>query len=202
LRGRSDADIMKALGAGHLPAEGWFFPDTYFVTRSESDLDVLRRGHAMMQKQLASQWQTRGPGAPRSAQEAVILASLVEKETARADERPLVAAVLLNRLRLGMPLQIDSTVIYGLGAKFDGNLTRRDLLTPTPHNTYTSPGLPPTPIALPGLSALRAVTHPAAVDYLYFVARGDGSHQFSRTLVEHNRAVDCYQRFRPPGCAP
>lgn len=201
LRGSSDADIMRALGAEHLPAEGWFFPDTYFVTRSDSDLDVLRRSHAAMRKQLAAQWQTRGPGAPRSAREALILASLVEKETARADERPLVAAVLLNRLRLRMPLQIDSTVIYGLGEAFDGNLTRRDLHTPTPHNTYTSTGLPPTPIALPGRSALHAVTHPAAVDYLYFVARGDGSHQFSRTLAEHNRAVDCYQRRRPAGCA-
>jgi UPF0755 protein len=132
--------------------------------------------------------------------DAVTLASLVEKETGRADERPLIAAVLLNRLRLGMPLQIDSTVIYGLGAQFDGNLRRQDLLTPTPYNTYTQRGLPPTPIALPSLASLRAVLHPAPVDYLYFVARGDGSHVFSGSLDEHNRAVDCYQRQRAERC--
>ena len=194
LRGRSDAQIMDRLGAPGLPAEGWFLPDTYFVTRGETDLDVLRRSHAAMQARLDQLWQTRGPGAPASVRDALTLASLVEKETGRADERPLVASVLLNRLRLGMPLQIDSTVIYGLGDKFDGNLTRRDLLTPTPHNTYTRRGLPPTPIALPSTASLIAVLHPATVDYLYFVAKGDGSHVFSRTLAEHNRAVDCYQR--------
>ena len=200
LRGASDAQIMAALGSPDLPAEGWFLPDTYFVTRGQSDLDVLRRSHGAMQAQLQALWQERGPGSPAIMADAVTLASLVEKETGRADERPLIAAVLLNRLRLGMPLQIDSTVIYGMGSKFDGNLRREDLLTPTPHNTYTQRGLPPTPIALPSLASLRAVLHPAAVDYLYFVARGDGSHVFSRSLDEHNRAVDCYQRQRAERC--
>lgn len=194
LRGDSDAAIMDRLGAPGVPAEGGFLPDTYFVTRGQTDLDVLRRSRAAMQARLDELWQARGPGAPNSVPEALTLASVVEKETGRAEERPLVASVLLNRLRLGMPLQIDSTVIYGLGDRFDGNLTRRDLLTPTPHNTYTQRGLPPTPIALPSTASLRAVLHPAAVDYLYFVAKGDGSHVFSRTLAEHNRAVDCYQR--------
>ncbi|MDD3649959.1 endolytic transglycosylase MltG [Immundisolibacter sp.] len=200
LGGASDAQIMAALGSPGLPAEGWFLPDTYFVTRGQSDLDVLRRSHAAMRAHLDALWQRRGPGAPAVMGDAVTLASLVEKETGRDDERPLVAAVLLNRLRLGMPLQIDSTVIYGLGAHFDGNLHRRDLRTPTPHNTYTQRGLPPTPIALPSLASLRAVLHPAAVDYLYFVARGDGSHVFSSSLDEHNRAVDCYQRRRAERC--
>ena len=200
LRGRDDADIMAALGAPGVAAEGWFLPDTYFVTRGQSDLDVLRRSHVAMQAQLDTLWQMRGPGAPASTAEALTLASLIEKETARADERPLIAAVLLNRLRLGMPLQIDSTVIYGLGTRFDGNLTRRDLLSPTPHNTYTQRGLPPTPIALPSTASLKAAMNPAAVDYLYFVARGDGSHVFSRTLAEHNQAVDCYQRQLSQRC--
>ena len=201
LRGHSDADIMTALGAPTLPAEGWFLPDTYFVTRGETDLALLRRSHAAMRARLDALWAARGPGAPATAQDALTLASLVEKETGRADERALVAGVMLNRLRLGMPLQIDSTVIYGLGSGFDGNLTRRDLLTPTAHNTYTRTGLPATPIALPSEASLMAVLHPAAVDYLYFVARGDGSHVFSRTLAEHNRAVDCYQRRQSGRCA-
>lgn len=200
LRDRDEADIMAALGSPGLAAEGWFLPDTYFVTRGQSDLDVLRRSHVAMQTQLDTLWQMRGPGSPASAAEALTLASLVEKETARADERPLVAAVMLNRLRLGMPLQIDSTVIYGLGTQFNGNLTRRDLLTPTPHNTYTQRGLPPTPIALPSAASLKAAMNPAPVDYLYFVARGDGSHVFSRTLAEHNQAVDCYQRQQSQRC--
>lgn len=202
LRERSDADIMAALGFPGLPTEGWFLPDTYFVTRGQTDLDVLRRSHAAMRARLDALWPARGAGAPSSRDDAVTLASLVEKETGRAEERPLVAGVMLNRLRLGMPLQIDSTVIYGLGDRFDGNLTRRDLRTPTAHNTYTQKGLPPTPIALPSEASLLAALHPAPVDYLYFVARGDGSHVFSRTLVEHNRAVDCYQRRRAERCLP
>ena len=200
LRSHSDADIMRALGAPGQPAEGRFLPDTYFVTRGQTDLDVLRRSHAAMQARLQALWQARGPGAPSTPDDVLTLASLVEKETGRAEERALVASVLLNRLRQGMPLQIDSTVIYGLGAAFDGNLTRRHLQTATPHNTYTRRGLPPTPIALPGEASLYAVLHPAAVDYLYFVARGDGSHVFSRTLAEHNRAVDCYQRQQTERC--
>jgi UPF0755 protein len=201
LRERSEADIMAALGLPGLAAEGRFLPDTYFVTRGQSDLDVLRRSQAAMESQLTALWQTRGPGAPQTMAQALTLASLVEKETARANERPLVAAVLLNRLRLGMLLQIDSTVIYGMGKRFQGNLTRHDLHTPTPHNTYTQRGLPPTPIALPGAASLQAVMKPAAVDYLYFVARGDGSHVFSSRIEDHNRAVDCYQRQRQERCA-
>jgi UPF0755 protein len=200
LRGRSDADIMSALGSPTLPAEGWFLPETYLVTRGETDLALLRRSHAAMRARLDGLWAARGANAPSSAEDVVTLASLVEKETGRADERALVAAVLLNRLREGMPLQIDSTVIYGLGDSFDGNLTRRHLQTATPHNTYTQRGLPATPIALPSEASLEAVLHPAAVDYLYFVARGDGSHVFSRTLAEHNRAVDCYQRQQAARC--
>jgi UPF0755 protein len=200
LRGQSDAAIMAALGSPTLPAEGWFLPDTYFVTRGETDLALLRRSHAALRARLDALWADRGAGAPASAEDAVTLASLVEKETGRADERAQVAAVLLNRLREGMPLQIDSTVIYGLGRDFDGNLTRRHLKTATPYNTYTQRGLPATPIALPSEASLKAVLHPAPVDYLYFVARGDGSHEFSRTLAEHNQAVDCYQRRQASRC--
>ena len=200
LRGKSDAEIMTALGSPDVPAEGWFLPETYFVTRGETDLALLRRSYTAMRARLETLWAARGAGAPASAEDAVTLASLVEKETGRAEERALVAGVLMNRLRLGMPLQIDSTVIYGLVDGFDGNLTRHHLRADTPHNTYTRRGLAATPIALPSEASLVAVLHPAPVDYLYFVARGDGSHAFSRTLAEHNRAVDCYQRRQIERC--
>ncbi|MFT3733477.1 MAG: endolytic transglycosylase MltG [Rhodocyclaceae bacterium] len=195
--GRSDAEVMAQLGLSGQDPEGQFFPDTYFVSRGVSDLEVLRRAHAQMKKVLAAEWELRAPGLPlKSAQEALILASVIEKETGVEADRDEIASVFVNRLRIGMPLQSDPTVIYGMGAAFDGNLTRRDLLTDTPHNTYTRRGLPPTPIAMPGRAALHAALHPAKTDFLYFVARGDGSSHFSRSLDEHNRAVARYQKGR------
>jgi len=193
-----ERQLMAALGAEGQAAEGRFFPDTYAYSRGVSDLTVLRRAHRAMQQRVAAAWAERGPDSPlRSADEALILASIVEKETGQASERGLVAAVFANRLRIGMPLQTDPTVIYGLGAAFDGNLRKRDLLADTPFNTYTRAGLPPTPIALPGLASLRAAVRPEASKALYFVARGDGSSEFSTNLADHNRAVNKYQRGRP-----
>ncbi len=191
----SDAQLMQMLGAGNLPAEGRFFPDTYAYSRGVSDLTVLRRAHEALQRQLQAAWAERSPDTPlKSADEALILASIVEKETGLAADRALVAGVFVNRLRLGMPLQTDPTVIYGLGDAFDGNLRKRDLLADTPYNTYTRAGLPPTPIALPGLASLRAAVRPQATKALYFVARGDGSSVFSDNLADHNRAVNMHQR--------
>ncbi len=194
----SDSQLMAALGAPGQPAEGRFFPDTYAYSRGVSDLTVLKRAHRAMQQRLQAAWAERAADTPlRSADEALILASIVEKETGQASERGLVAAVFANRLRLGMPLQTDPTVIYGLGETFDGNLRKRDLLADTPYNTYTRNGLPPTPIALPGVASLRAAVRPEASKALYFVARGDGSSEFSNNLADHNRAVNKYQRGRP-----
>ncbi len=194
----SESQLMAALGAAGQAAEGRFFPDTYAYSRGVSDLTVLKRAHRAMQQRLQSAWAERAAETPlRSADEALILASIVEKETGQASERALVAAVFSNRLRLGMPLQTDPTVIYGLGAAFDGNLRKRDLLADTPYNTYTRNGLPPTPIALPGLASLRAAVRPEPSKALYFVARGDGSSEFSNNLADHNRAVNKYQRGRP-----
>jgi UPF0755 protein len=194
-RGLSDAELMATLGEPGVPAEGRFFPDTYIYSRGVSDLTVLRRAHRVMRERLAAAWAERAADTPlKSADEALILASIVEKETGVAADRALVAGVFVNRLRIGMPLQTDPTVIYGLGEAFDGNLRKRDLLADGPFNTYTRGGLPPTPIALPGLASLRAAVRPAATRALYFVARGDGSSAFSETLAEHNRAVNKYQR--------
>ena len=191
----SDAEILRQIGAEDGAPEGGFFPDTYLCAKRGSDLDVLTRAHRAMKRALEREWAQRAPQLPLSSPyEALILASIVEKETGREADRPLVASVFLNRLRLGMLLQSDPTVIYGLGERFDGNLRKRDLITDTPYNTYTRAGLPPTPIAMPGLASLRAVLHPAQSPALYFVARGDGSSQFSRTLEEHNQAVRRYQR--------
>ncbi len=196
--GWDDARLMQELGSPGMPAEGRFFPDTYAYARGVSDLTVLRRAHRTMQHKLAEVWAARAEDTPlKSPDEALILASIVEKETGTAADRPLVAGVFVNRLRIGMPLQTDPTVIYGLGEAFDGNLRKRDLLTDTPFNTYTRGGLPPTPIALPGLASLRAAVRPERTRALYFVARGDGSSVFSETLVEHNRAVNRYQRGQP-----
>lgn len=193
--GLSDGQLMAALGAPGMPAEGRFFPDTYVYSRGVSDLTVLRRAHRSMQLRLAEVWAERMPDLPlKSADELLTLASIVEKETGRPADRGLVAGVFINRLRIGMPLQTDPTVIYGLGPAFDGNLRKRDLLADTPFNTYTRGGLPPTPIALPGMASLRAAVRPQATKALYFVARGDGSSVFSETLAEHNRAVNRYQR--------
>jgi len=191
----NDAQLMAALGAPDLPAEGRFFPDTYVYSRGVSDLTVLRRAHLALQKRLADTWAERAADTPlKNAAEALTLASIVEKETGTAADRGLVAGVFVNRLRIGMLLQTDPTVIYGLGPAFDGNLRKRDLLADTPYNTYTRGGLPPTPIALPGMASLRAAVRPQPTKALYFVARGDGSSVFSETLAEHNRAVNKYQR--------
>ncbi|GAB2889707.1 endolytic transglycosylase MltG [Uliginosibacterium flavum] len=191
----SDAEIMVRLGApGTLP-EGLFAPDTYSFSRGSSDLELLRRAQQRMQQQLQREWQERAQNLPlKTPYEALVLASVVEKETGQAQDRAQIASVFINRLRIGMPLQSDPTVIYGMGPGFDGNLRRRDLQADTSFNSYTRGGLPPTPIAMPSVAALRATLHPASGNYLYFVARGDGSSEFSRTLEEHNRAVQRYQK--------
>src|SRR5256884_1753817 len=192
--GLSEAQIMAKLGAPGVLPEGAFFPDTYVFAKGASDLAVLARARSTMKKRLESAWAGRAPDLPMTdPYEALILASLVEKETGRAGDRTIIAAVFANRLRRKMKLQTDPTVIYGMGEKFDGNLRQRDLVTDTPFNTYTRLGLPPHPIAMPGLASLEAVMHPAQTDALYFVSRGDGTGEFSRTLVEHNRAVGKYQ---------
>jgi UPF0755 protein len=193
--GMDEAALMSALGAQGVAAEGRFFPDTYLYSRGVSDLTVLRRAYQAMQTRMQQVWAERAEGLPlRNADEALTLASIVEKETGREEDRARVAAVFVNRLRIGMPLQTDPTVIYGLGEAFDGNLRKRDLLTDTPWNTYSRRGLPPTPIAMPGLASLRAAVRPESSRELYFVARGDGSSAFSETLAAHNRAVNQYQR--------
>jgi UPF0755 protein len=191
----SDAELMAALGHPGQHPEGRFLPETYVYTRSESDLDVLKRAHAAMEKAVAAAWEGRANGIPlQSAEEALILASIIEKETGIAEERPAIAGVFARRLKIGMPLQTDPTVIYGIGSSYDGNIRRRDLTTDTPYNTYTRKGLTPTPIAMPGVDALKAAVNPADGDTLYFVAVGDGSgrHIFSATLAEHNAAVARY----------
>lgn len=194
-QGLSDADILRRLVFGEPSPEGWFFPDTYHFSRGGSDLAILRRAHRLMRVNLMEQWERRAANLPLATPyEALILASIVEKETGRAAERPLVAAVFVNRLRVGMKLQTDPTVIYGLGEIFDGNLRKRDLVADTPYNTYMREGLPPTPIAMPGLASLGAALNPPKSDALYFVARGDGTSHFSRTLDEHDRAVTKYQK--------
>jgi len=194
-RGLTDEEVLQRLGIEDASPEGLFFPDTYHFARGNSDLRVLRRAHRLMQSHLEAQWAARAPELPLATPyEALILASIVEKETGREEERPLVAAVFVNRLRKGMLLQADPTVIYGLGETFDGNLRTRDLVADVPYNTYTRAGLPPTPIAMPGLASLAATLNPPASDVLYFVSRGDGSSHFSRTLGEHERAVTKYQR--------
>ena len=195
----SEAEVLQKLGIPQPLAEGWFFPDTYHFSEGASDLAILRRAHLLMVRHLDQEWGRRAPDLPlKSPVEALILASIVEKETGRAEERGMVASVFTNRLRIGMRLQTDPTVIYGMGEAFDGNIRKRDLTTDTPYNTYTRAGLPPTPIAMPGLDALRATLNPASSDAMYFVARGDGTSKFSRTLAEHERAVTQYQRRGRP----
>lgn len=191
--GWTERQIMDRLGLEG-PAEGRFFPDTYLFAKGSADIDILVRSHRQMNKILLAEWEDRAPGLPyKSPYEALILASIVEKETGKSHDRTQIASVFLNRLKKGMLLQTDPSVIYGLGDKFDGNLRKRDLMTDGPYNTYTRAGLPPTPIAMPGLASIQAVMRPTSTDMLYFVARGDGSSQFSRTLEEHNRAVAKYQ---------
>jgi len=221
--GMSDAALLAAIGAGgpggapgspgtteagvsagvgnplaanaNANAEGLFFPDTYLFDKGTSDLNIYRRAYRLMQQRLNAAWAARAPGLPyRSPYEALTMASLIEKETGKAGDRPLVSAVFANRLRIGMPLQTDPAVIYGLGASYDGHLRKRDLQNDTPYNTYMRRGLPPTPIALPGIASLQAAMNPAQTSALYFVSRGDGSSVFSETLGDHNRAVDKYIR--------
>jgi UPF0755 protein len=191
----SDAQIMEQLGRTGIAPEGRFFPDTYTYSKGASDLAVLQRALRAMDKHLAAAWEQRNTKLPlQSPDQALILASIIEKETGRTSDQPQISAVFHNRLLLGMRLQTDPTVIYGLGPSFDGNLRKIDLQTDTPFNTYTRAGLPPTPIAMPGRQALVAAVHPAPSKALYFVARGDGTSQFSETLDAHNRAVNQYQR--------
>jgi UPF0755 protein len=190
----ADADLAMQLGIEGGNAEGWFFPDTYAFTRGSSALDLLRRAHVRMQRELARAWDERDPGLPyRQPYDVLIMASIIEKETGKEDERGKIARVFVSRLERGMPLQTDPTIIYGLGVDFDGNLTRKHLVSDSNYNTYRRRGLPPTPIALPGRAALDAAVHPAPGDYLYFVARGDGSSEFSTTLAQHAAAVRRYQ---------
>jgi len=192
--GLSSVEFLTRLGVPEPHPEGIFFPDTYLFSKGSSDVALLQRAYRAMQRHLSIEWAARAPASPyQSAREALIMASVIEKETGRADERVMVSAVLTNRLRIGMRLQADPTVIYGLGERFDGNLRKRDLLEDGPYNSYTRAGLPPTPIAMPGLASIRAALHPAKSDALYYVGRGDGSSQFSHTLDEHNRAVYRYQ---------
>ncbi len=197
LAGSPDAAVMTALGRDGVHPEGRFLPETYLFTRGITDLELLRRAGLAMDKALEAAWEAREPDLPlKSPDELLVLASIIEKETGQAHERPEIAGVFVRRLRIGMRLQTDPTVIYGLGEAFDGNLTRAHLQADNPWNTYTRGGLPPTPIAMPGVAALRAAAAPAPGNTLYFVARGDGSHQFSRTLDEHNAAVRRYQLRR------
>lgn len=194
-QGLTEVEIIARLKLPLNSLEGRLLPDTYMFDLDSSDLDVIARAVASMQRQLEQVWTQRPPGLPyRTPDEALIMASIIEKETGREEDRALVAAVFVNRLRIGMRLQTDPTVIYGLGDAFTGNLRKIHLQTDTPYNTYTRAGLPPTPIAMPGLASLRATFAPAPSKAMYFVARGDGTSQFSHTLDEHNRAVNKYQR--------
>ncbi len=190
-----DADLMARLGAAGTSPEGAFHPDTYFFAAGNADVAVLKRALHAQQTRVADAWARRAPNVPlKSPAEVLVLASIVEKETGRASDRPLIASVFVNRLRYGMRLQTDPTVIYGMGERFDGNLRKRDLEADTPWNTYTRDGLPPTPIAMASQASLDAVVNPPATEFLYFVARGDGSSHFSTNLADHNRAVSKFQK--------
>jgi UPF0755 protein len=194
-RSLSDRELLNAIGAEEAHPEGIFFPDTYLFAPHVSDLDVLRRAYWLQRDKLMQAWEGRSPGLPyKTPYEVLIMASIIEKETGARFERPTIAAVFVNRLRIGMRLQTDPTVIYGMGERFDGNLRRADLQRDTPYNTYTRSGLPPTPIAMPSEAAIIAALNPEPTDVLYFVSRNDGTHVFSRNLNEHNRAVNRYQR--------
>jgi len=195
LEGKSEAAIMRSLGRPNMSPEGLFYADTYHFPDGTTDQQLLKRAMLTLDHKLAMAWTRRAANLPlKNSYQALILASIIEKETALAEERPRIAGVFIRRLRKGMRLQTDPTVIYGLGAAFDGNLRRRDLRADTPYNTYTRKGLPPTPIAMAGAGAIRAALHPDSGKELYFVARGDGRHYFSRTYQEHLRAVNQYQR--------
>jgi len=196
-RGLTDQEILQRLGIEEASPEGLFFPDTYLFARGSSDAAVMRRAYHAMQRHLQAEWEGREPGVPYHVPyEALIMASIIEKETGLAAERELIAGALVNRLRIGMRLQVDPTIIYGLGEAFDGNLKKKHLLEDGPYNTYTRAGLPPSPIAMPGLASLHAAMQPAKTDALYYVSRGDGSSHFSPNIREHNRAVSKYQLKR------
>ena len=191
----SSAELLKAIGAVEAHPEGLFAPDTYVFDPGTSDIEIYRQAYRAQARLLQQLWDRRVSGLPyKSPYEALIMASIIEKETARPAERAMIAGVFVNRLRIGMLLQTDPSVIYGLGTSFDGNLRKRDLLSDTPYNSYTRAGLPPTPIALPGRASIEAALNPATTPALYFVARGDGTSHFSASLAEHNRAVDKFQR--------
>ncbi|MBK7354144.1 MAG: endolytic transglycosylase MltG [Nitrosomonas sp.] len=191
----SEAEIAALLGESQKKLEGMLFPDTYFFMKNSSDLSIIKRSYDKMQNHLKTAWLSKKEPLPiKSEYEGLILASIIEKETGKDSDRELIAAVFINRLRLGMKLQTDPTVIYGLGDKFDGNLRKQDLVTDHAYNTYTRLGLPPTPIAMPGLASIRAVFNPAENNLLYFVAKGNGESHFSKNLKEHNMAVQKYQK--------
>ncbi|WP_292995872.1 endolytic transglycosylase MltG [Nitrosomonas sp.] len=193
----SDQEILQLIGATETAAEGLFFPDTYYFIKNSSDIEILQRAYQTMQNHLQSNWSSRAESLPLATPyEALILASLVEKETGLESDRTTIASVFINRLRKGMRLQTDPTIIYGLGEQFDGNLRKKDLLADQEYNTYTRPGLPPTPIALPSLASIRAALNPAETDALYFVAKGNGESQFSSNLADHNKAVNKYQKLK------
>jgi UPF0755 protein len=190
----SDAEVMRLVGNNEPHAEGLFFPDTFYFDRGTADIVILKRSYEGMQSKLAAAWANRATGLPyKDSYQALIMASIVEKETGKASERPKIAGVFLNRLRIGMRLQTDPTVIYGMGDHYDGNIRKKDLERDTIYNTYTRDGLPPTPIAMPGLASIEAALHPEQTKALYFVGKGDGSHAFANNLVEHNNNVVKYQ---------
>lgn len=195
----SEKELLAKVAPDYKVAEGLFYPETYTFARGSSDLQIYRQSHALMMRRLNEAWEKRDPSLPyKTPYEALTMASIVEKETGQRAERTMIAGVFVNRLRRGMLLQTDPTVIYGMGERFDGNIRKRDLVTDTPYNTYTRAGLPPSPIALPGGESIHAALNPADTDALYFVARGDGTSYFSKTLREHEAAVDKYQRRRRP----
>jgi UPF0755 protein len=194
LTGLSESEMLKLMGSDYSVAEGLFFPDTFYFDRNTADTVILKRSYDSMQSKIAKAWQGRDANLPyKNSYQALIMASIIEKETGKAGERPMIAGVFINRLRMGMRLQTDPTVIYGMGKYYDGNLRKKDLIADTPYNTYTRDGLPPTPIAMPGMAAINAALHPATTKALYFVGKGDGSHLFSNNLADHNLAVVRYQ---------
>jgi UPF0755 protein len=194
LTGLSESEMLKLMGSDYSVAEGLFFPDTFYFDRNTTDTVILKRSYDSMQSKIAKAWQGRDANLPyKNSYQALIMASIIEKETGKAGERPMIAGVFINRLRMGMRLQTDPTVIYGMGKYYDGNLRKKDLIADTPYNTYTRDGLPPTPIAMPGMAAINAALHPATTKALYFVGKGDGSHLFSNNLADHNLAVVRYQ---------
>ncbi len=194
LTGLSESEMLKLMGSDYSVAEGLFFPDTFYFDRNTTDTVILKRSYDSMQSKLAKAWEGRDANLPyKNSYQALIMASIIEKETGKAVERPMIAGVFINRLRMGMRLQTDPTVIYGMGKYYDGNLRKKDLIADTPYNTYTRDGLPPTPIAMPGMAAINAALHPTTTKALYFVGKGDGSHLFSNNLADHNLAVVRYQ---------